>query len=190
MGDVMESVGMRRFTVEEYHRMGQAGVFAPGERLELIRGVIREKTPKGKRHIVAVAKVDRVFQLRLAGRAGVLVQNPLIRQDWHSEPEPDVLVASNPELEAYGTEHSSALLAIEVSDTSLQYDRTTKASLYAEAGVPEYWIINLVDDVLEVYRQPSGQSYQSKEILKPGSRITPQAWPDLEIDVSELIPSR
>lgn len=76
-----------------------------------------------------------------------------------------------------------------MADSSLEYDRTVKAPLYAEAGVPEYWIVNLVDDVLEVYRQPSGQAYQTQQVLKPGSRVTPQAWPDLEIDVDDLIPS-
>ena len=190
MVDVIESVGIRRFTVEEYHRMGQAAVFAPGERVELIRGVIREMKPKGKRHVKAVMRLVRLFPVSLAGRAGFVVQDPLKMPGWHSEPEPDLLIISNPNPDAYGEEGTNPLLIVEVAETSLHYDRTVKASLYAEAGVPEYWIVNLVDDVLEVYRQPSRQSYESKAILAPGSRITPQAWPDLEIEVADLIPSR
>lgn len=189
MAEGMESVGLRRFTVDEYHRMGQAGVLEPGERVELIRGVIREMTPKGKRHVMAVRRLVSLFPVRLVGRAGFDVQDPLKVPGWHSEPEPDFLITSNPGPDAYGADDDRPLLVIEVADSSLEYDRSVKAPLYAEAGVPEYWIINLVDNVLEVYRQPSGQAYQTKEVLKPGSRITPEAWPDLEIDVDDLIPS-
>jgi Uma2 family endonuclease len=139
---------------------------------------------------MAVRMLVRLFPVRLAGRAGFEVQDPLKVPGWHSEPEPDFLVSSNPRPDAYGTEDDRPLLVVEVADTSLEYDRTTKAPLYAEAGVPEYWIINLVDDVLEVYRRPKGREYQTHEVMKPGGRVTPQAWPELEIDVADLVPSR
>lgn len=189
MAEVAENVGVRRFTIEEYHRMGKAGVFAPGERVELIRGVIRELTPKGRRHIVAVSRLVSLFPVRLAGRASFLVQDPLKKSGWHSEPEPDFVVTSNPDPDTYGTEQSPPLLVVEVSDTSLDYDRTVKVSLYAEGGVPEYWIINLVDNCLEVHRNPSAGIYQHKSVLQPGERIAPEAWPEIEIDVADLIPS-
>jgi Uma2 family endonuclease len=179
----------RLFTVEEYHRMAEAGVFAPGERVELIRGVIREMSPKGRRHTRAVTKANRFFTLRLAGRAGTYVQEPLVKPGWDSEPEPDVVVASDPDPESFGTERTRALLVIEVADTSLDYDRQFKGGLYAEAEIPEYWIVNLVDDALEVYRHPVKGAYGSRQVLKPGMRVTPLAWPELEIEVSELIPA-
>ena len=188
MAEVLERVGQRRFTVEEYHRMGKAGVFTPDERIELIRGVIHKMTPKGIRHVMAVSKLVSLFPVRLAGRASFRVQDPLKKLESHSEPEPDFAISSGPDPYAYGSEHSSTLLVTEVADTSLDYDRTVKAPLYAEIGVPEYWIINLVDNVLEVYREPGEGVYQSRSIQQPGERIAPLSWPDLEIDVSELIP--
>jgi len=139
--------------------------------------------------VIAVAKLDRLFQRLLSDRASTYVQDPLAKKDWHSEPEPDVTVTSNPDVEAYGTEHSSPQLVVEVADTSLEYDRTEKSLLYAEAGVPEYWILNLVDDVLEIHREPRKGAYQLRSIHERGSRVAPLAWPDVELDVSDLIPS-
>lgn len=189
MGEpVMDSVEVRRFSVEEYHRMGEAGVFGPGERLELIRGVIRKMSPKGKRHVIAVSKIIRSFVPLLAGRAMVYVQDPLVKRGWQSEPEPDFWASANPDPLAYGTESAPAALIIEVSDTSLDYDRTAKASLYAEAEVPEYWIVNLIDDVLEVLREPQGGAYRSRSTLKADERIAPLMWPDLVVSVSDLLP--
>jgi Uma2 family endonuclease len=189
MAEVIESVGLRRFTVEEYHLMAETGVFAPEERVELIRGVIRQMTPKGRRHAIAVAKAIQVFAVQLSGRATVFVQDPLLKNGFHSQPEPDVLITSNPDPESYGTEQSSPLLVIEVADSSLKYDRDTKAALYADAEIPEYWVVNLVDDVLELFIHPQAGAYQSRTTYQPGHRISPRAWPDVEIDVAELIPA-
>jgi Uma2 family endonuclease len=189
MVEVIESERLRRFTVEEYHLMAEAGVFAPDERVELIRGVIREMTPKGRRHAVAVAKAIQVFAVKLSGRATVFVQDPLMKEGLDSEPEPDVVLISNPDPESYGTEQSLPLLVIEIADSSLKYDRFTKAAIYAEAEIPEYWIVNLVDDVLEVFLQPLDGVYQSQTHLRAGQRIAPEAWPDVEIDVDQLIPA-
>jgi Uma2 family endonuclease len=189
MAGVVESVRIRRFTVEEYHRMAEAGVFAPNERVELIHGEIREMTPKGRKHVVAVTKANRIFQRGLADRVSIYVQDPLKRRTWHSEPEPDLTIISNPDIDVYGTEESTPLLVIEVADTSLEYDRNVKGALYADAGFPEYWIVNVVDDVIEVYREPIGDTYQFKSTYKLGERIKPTAWPELEIEVIDLIPS-
>jgi Uma2 family endonuclease len=186
MAEVIE--GVRRFSVEEYHRMGEAGVIAPHERVELIRGVVREMSPKGKRHSHAVSLVNRTLVLALGGRASVFVQDALRKVGWHSEPEPDLIVASDPDPRAYGTERSQTLLVIEVADTSLRFDRDTKGPLYAEAGIPEYWILNLNDDALEVYRDPGASAYRLTMVLKPEQRIAPLAFPDLEVRVSDLLP--
>jgi Uma2 family endonuclease len=178
----------RTFTIEEYHRMGEAGVFAADEQVELIRGVVRRMSPKGKRHSSAVFMANRFFTYHLAGRAGVFIQDAFRKMGWHSEPEPDVIVVSNPDPEAFGTERSEALLVIEVADTSLAFDRSQKAALYAEARVPEYWIVNLVDNVVEVHRDPHGDTYLSKLEVKGQDRFAPLAFPDLEIHAGDLIP--
>jgi Uma2 family endonuclease len=190
MGTTMtlELSEIRRFTPDEYHRLAEAGVLLPDERVELVRGVIRRMAPKGRRHVVAVQRAIQIFAVRLAGRATVSIQDPLVREHWHSEPEPDVVLFSNPDADAYGTPESDPLLVVEVADSSLDFDRTEKAKLYAEAGVPEYWIVNLVDDLLEVHREPEAGGYRSRQVLAQGDRIAPLHYPDLEIDPGELIP--
>jgi Uma2 family endonuclease len=188
MVEVIEEVGQRRFTVEEYHRMADAGVFAPGERVELIRGIVRKMVPKGIRHVMAVSKLISSFPVWLAGRASFCAQDPVKKAELHSEPEPDFTIYSNPDPYAYGSDRSSLLQVIEVADSSLDYDRNVKTCLYADMRVPEYWLINLIDNVLEVYRDPSGGQFQSRQILEIGEKIVPLEWPDLEIEVSELIP--
>lgn len=168
--------------------MGEAGVFGPRERVELIRGVIRKMSPKGRRHVIAVSKIVRTFAPLLAGRAMVYVQDPLVKKSLQSESEPDFWVTTNPDPLAYGTESAPAALAIEVSDSSLEYDRTVKASLYAEADIRDYWIVNLIDEVLEVLRDPQGDAFRSRTILKATDRVAPLAWPDLAVSVSDLLP--
>jgi Uma2 family endonuclease len=130
-----------------------------------------------------------MLQAKLAGRACIFVQDPLFGLDRKSEPEPDLIVVSGTDPEAYVRGKARPLLVIEVADSSLDYDREEKAPLYAEAGVPESWIVNLVDDVLEVYRDPRGTSYAEMRRLTSGESVSPLSWPDLEIDVTELIPS-
>ncbi len=186
---VLEDIPLRPFTVEEYHRMAEADIFAPDERVELIRGGILGMSPKGRRHVLAVARADRLLQRSLQGRASVYIESPLLKEAWHSEPEPDLIVTSNPDIDAYGPE-ASVVLVVEVADSSLEYDRTTKVSLYAEAEVPEYWIVNLVDDVLEIRRDPKDGTYLSLTTHRSGESVSPTAWPDLKIDVVELIPPR
>jgi Uma2 family endonuclease len=186
MVDVIE--GQRTFTAEEYHRMGEAGVFAPGERVELIRGVIREMSPKGRRHSVAVGLATNLFVRRLAGRASVQVQDAVTLESCRSEPEPDVVVNSSPDPRDLRTERSRPLLVIEVADSSLRFDREDKSRLYAEVGIPEYWIVNLVEDTLEVLRDPANGAYGTRLVLKPGETVSPLSFSDLQVAVSDLIP--
>ena len=134
MTEVIE--GQRTFTVEEYHRMGEAGVFGPDERVELIWGVIREMSPKGRRHSVAVGLATNLFVRRLEGRAGVQIQDAITLAGIRSEPEPDIVVNSSPDLRKLRTEKSRPLLVIEVSDSSLRFDRDQKAQLYAKGRYP------------------------------------------------------
>jgi len=188
MGGASEATDVRRFTVDEYHRMADADILREDDRVELIYGVIREMSPKNRPHIVAATRVLRVFEHGLAGRAGVYFEAPLGIVKLDSEPEPDIVVGDNPDVESYGTESFRPLLVIEVADSSLRYDLSLKSELYAGAGIPEYWVVDLPNRVLVVLRDPDGE-YLSRDTHAPGSRIAPVSWPDFEIDVDSLFPA-
>lgn len=165
-----------RFGVEEFERLFQ-GV----KHLELLRGEIYEMGPIGPRHVFTVARLDKNLQAHLGKEAIITVQSPL-RIPPHSEPEPDLLVLKPP-LEAYSErlpEPQDVLLLIEVADTSLEHDRN-KLALYAEAGIPEVWIVNLQEGLLEVYREPQGSRYRLRELVPPGEAKAPLAFPDRPI---------
>ncbi len=187
MARAAEAIDQRRFTVDEYHRMADSGIFKPNERVELIRGVVRRMSPKNYAHVVAATKVFKRLTTALAERAGVYSEAPLKLVGLDSEPEPDIVATSSPVLEDYG--QSEPLLVVEVSESSLAYDLSAKARLYAEAGVPEYWVVNLVDRELVVFRSPHEGAYRDRTTSQPGERITPEAWADIVIDVSELFPA-
>jgi Uma2 family endonuclease len=149
-----------RFTVAEYHLMAEAGILGEDSRVELIRGQIIDMAPIGAPHLGMVNRLTRLLSALLAGRGIVSVQNPLQLDDG-SEPEPDVAVLK-PRADDYATATPRAadvLLVIEVADTSLNEDRAIKLPLYAESGLPECWIVNLVDHTVEVYRQPENGAY-------------------------------
>jgi len=188
MSRVLETVAQRRFTVGEYHRMAETGILSPDERVELIRGVIHQMSPKNRAHVVAANLVFGLFRDALRGRASVYKEDPLRVDGLSSEPEPDVMVCSNPDVAAFGTERMKPLLVIEVAESSLRYDLNEKATLYAEAEVPEYWVVNLVDRALEVFRDVKEGRYGQRFTLEPAARVAPTAWPELEIHVSSLFP--
>jgi Uma2 family endonuclease len=188
MARVLETVTQRRFTVEEYHRMVETGILSPDERVELVRGVIHQMSPKNRAHVIAANMVFGLLRDGLRGRASVYKEDPLRVEALNSEPEPDVMVCSNPDITAFGTERMKPLLIIEVAESSLRYDLHEKATLYAEAEVPEYWVVNLVDRALEVFRDVKEGRYRQRFTLKPKARVAPTAWPDLEMEVSSLFP--
>jgi Uma2 family endonuclease len=179
----------RRFNVEEYHRMAEAGILAPDERVELLFGVVHGMSPKSRAHVIAANRVFDWFRERLRGRASVYKEDPLRFEAIDSEPEPDVMVCSNLHLEEFGTEAMKPLLVIEVAESSLRRDLGEKVHLYARAGVPEYWVIDLVDGRLEVFREPGVQDYGVHLSLEPNARVVPERWPDLELPVSTLFPA-
>src|SRR5215813_14096287 len=151
----------RRFTREEYHRMAEVGILKPTDRVELIRGEIVEMSPPGRRHVAFVDNLTQLLVLRLAGRAIVSVQNPVVLTD-DSEPQPDFTVrrirpVPYKEREAHADD---VLLLIEVADTSLAYDRSTKLRLYAEAEIPEYWVVDCNAEAIETYRDPGPEGYR------------------------------
>jgi Uma2 family endonuclease len=184
----METIGVRHYTVEEYHRMAEAEIFGEDDRVELIHGVIREMSPKKRPHVLGTTVVREFFARRLAGRASVYEEKPMELPALDSEPEPDVAIYSNPDLMAYGTDRTEPLLVIEVADSTLKYDLTVKARLYAEGDIPEYWVVDLVHRRLVVFRGPEDGAYRSQSEHEPGGRVTPLSWPDVEIEVGELFP--
>jgi Uma2 family endonuclease len=175
---------LKRF---EYERMVECGIFAENDRVELLRGVLVAKEPQGPYH-AGTAEVlhDRLHTL-LAGRARVRAHSPIapaLPDD--SEPEPDIAVVP---LGGSVFEHpTTALLVIEISNTSLRVDRGVKASLYAEAGIPEYWIVSLPEGLVEVRDEPDSGEYRRLRTLRRGESIAPSAFPDAVIAVSEILP--
>jgi Uma2 family endonuclease len=184
----------RRFTVEEFHRMAEAGIFDGTERVELIDGEVVERSPIGSEHSGAVNRCNRRLTLATGERAVVSVQNPLRLGD-HTEPQPD-LALLRPRDDFYSSSHpgpAEVLLVIEVADTSLPYDREVKLQRYASAGIPESWVLVLADEPseahLEVHREPRSRGYRLTQRLYRGDRVTLQAFPNVEIAVDDLLGS-
>ncbi len=178
----------RRFDVHEYHRMVEAGILLEGARIELIDGEIVEMHTIGSRHFACVNQLNRILVVALGDRALVSIQGP-VRLDDYSEPEPDVAVFRARDdfyLERLPTV-DDAFLVIEVADTSLRYDRMLKMPLYARAGIPEFWLVDLDAHTVEVCREPGESDYGSREVFSAGP-ISPLAFPDLEIPVEEILP--
>ncbi|HEY4563966.1 MAG TPA: Uma2 family endonuclease [Thermoanaerobaculia bacterium] len=178
----------RRFTTAEYHAMAESGILAPDDRVELIEGEIWQMSPIGSRHASTVTRSARFFTLRLDGRAVVSTQNPLLLGDL-SEPEPDVAILHFRE-DDYAENHPTqgdVFLLLEVADSSLDYDRRIKMKLYSRYGIPEAWLADLDQSVLEVHRDPSPQGYQEVLRLHRGDRISPLAFPELAIEVAAIL---
>ena len=180
-----------RFTVDEYHKMAENGVLTEDDRVELIDGEIVDMAPIGERHFGHVNRFNHVFSRTFEDRAIVHIQNP-VRLSPHREPEPDVVLLK-PREDFYDSvmpTPADVLLLVEVADSSLEYDRDTKVPLYAGAGIFEYWLVNLVDDLILVYRDPTPSGYRSVQVLRLGDRIQPLAFPDITIAVSDVLRSR
>ncbi len=189
MGKAADTIDQRRFTVDEYHRMAETGIFKPEERVELIRGVVRRMSAKNYAHVVVATSLYQLLVRALAGRASVYKEDPLKLVRLDSEPEPDIVATSSPDIKHYGSESSRPLLVVEVAESSLRYDLNAKAPLYAEAGVPEYWVVNLVDRELVVFRTPENGAYRDRTTHGVNDHVTPHAWPDVAIEVAGLFPT-
>ena len=184
----------RRFTRLEYEKLIELGVFQPGEAIELLGGHLMVAEPQGARHYTAIVKTARVLQAVFGAASYVRIQGP-IRLDDESEPEPDVAVVPGT-VDDYGHEHpAGAVLVVEVAESSLAFDRDHKGSLYARGGVPDYWVLNLLDRVLEVYREPRadaatpfGWRYAHREVRGVSASVAPLAVPTAPVPVSQLLP--
>ena len=178
----------RVFTVEEYHRMVDAGILREDDRVELLEGEIVEMTPIGSRHAACVDRLNSLFVRGLGQRGIVRVQSP-VRLGERSEPQPDLaLLRARPDF--YAQAHpgpTDILLLVEVAETSTDVDREVKVPLYARAGIREVWLVDLAGGCVEIYREPAPAGYQQVQRVRPGQRLSPHAVPDLELAMDDVL---
>jgi Uma2 family endonuclease len=177
-----------RWTRDEYHRMADAGLFQD-QRVELIEGEIIDMAPQNGPHFLAVDKTQEALRAVFPAKSfWVRGQGPVALTET-SEPEPDVSVAAGPRSADHPT---TAVLIVEVSDSTLRFDQTTKQNTYARTGIPEYWIVNIPGRRLEVYRNPTGKGlrarYDAPIVLLPNQTVSPLAAPKYKIRVADLLP--
>jgi Uma2 family endonuclease len=180
---------LRRIRVDEYHRMIEAGILGEDERVQLIDGLLVAMTPQGRPHAFVIQKLNRLLVRALADEFEVLTQLPLTLGD-ESEPEPDLAVVQAQDAGSRTEHPKAALLVIEVAGESLRFDRRSKAALYARAGIPEYWIVNLSDAAIEVHRSPDTTSgeYGTSFVCPRGEILTAAVVPGIRVDVASLFP--
>jgi Uma2 family endonuclease len=187
---------LRRFSVDEYQRLIAAGILGADERLELIDGLILTMSPINPKHADCVDRLTFALIRRLDEQVRVRIQSPITLEVRFAQPQPDVTLAlARPQ--GYADRHPGAgevLLVIEVSDSTLEDDRDEKLQLYAVAGLPEYWILNLVDMLLEVYQEPylavNGEAtYQRKQTFTSDQTVAPLLLPNCQIDLSQVFPT-
>jgi Uma2 family endonuclease len=185
---VLTAVKKRLITVDEYYQMAEFGILKPDEKVELINGEMIKMSPIKSVHSGYVTRIVRVLSKYISyDLATIPSQNP-IRLNNYSEPEPDITIAKYSEND-YTDHHPTAkdiYFLIEVSDSTLRYDQTQKAKLYAKHKIPVYWIVNLVKNQLEIYENPIDEKYSTKTILKQGDKVVIPHF-EVEIEVSEII---
>lgn len=178
-------VKKHRFTVEEYHKMGEAGIFGEDDRVELIDGEVVEMTPIGWRHARCVSRLTMLLARFAGGRYVVSVQNPLTISE-HGEPQPDLVLHEEPPPGRLPASED-VLLVVEVSDTTLAYDRNVKLPRYARAGIPEVWIVDLQKETIEVHASPVGERYTRVRRYGREDELRSETVPDLILPVGEII---
>ena len=177
----------RRITVGEYHRMIEAGILGEDEHVQLIAGTLVAMTPQGSRHAVVIQRLTAALVRAVEGDLAVRPQLPLTLLE-DSEPEPDLAVVRATDAPFEGPHPRSALLVVEVAGDSLRLDRESKATLYARAGIPEYWIVNLAESAIEARSEPDRATgvYRSSAVVASGETLVARSVPNLTIDVASL----
>jgi Uma2 family endonuclease len=181
-------VSKRLFNVAEYYRMADAGILSEDDRVELIEGEIVEMSPIGVRHQACVDRLTRLLHLRVGRIAIIRVQGP-IRLGEYSEPQPD-LALLRLRNDHYTQGHpmpADVLLVIEVAETTREYDRNVKIPLYAQAGIPEAWLVDIPEGVIYVYWQPSQGAYQQVRRFQRGETLTSPTLPRLTLNVDDIL---
>jgi Uma2 family endonuclease len=178
----------RHFNIIEYYRMAAAGVLSERDRVELIEGEIVDMNPIGSRHAACVGRLTKSLE-RLAGdRSIVWVQNPVQISDF-SEPLSDVALLKRRSdfYSQANPQPPDVLLIIEVADSSVEYDRDIKIPLYAEAAIPEVWLVNLPRETIEIYARPVGDAYREIQIIKRGESLASKSVANLVIDADTIL---
>jgi len=178
----------RRFSRDEYHEMARTGIFRPEERIELIHGEFFAITPQGTPHAAFIDFLDTQLQRAFGEQVAVRTQLPLALSET-SEPEPDLAVVPGQPLDYVHAHPTTALLIVEVAETSLLFDRIFKAKLYAEHLIPEYWVVNIADRQLEVFRNSSTSGYATHEVLRADKSVTPLHAPNFSLLLTNLFSS-
>ncbi len=176
------AVPRRLLTVDDYHRMGEAGILSEDDRVELIEGELVEMAPIGSEHVASVGALTHLLVLALGERGIVFPQSP-VRLDAHNEPQADFVVAKPPR-HRYRSElptPEDILLIVEVSASSLGYDRGVKLALYARHAIPEVWVVNLAAQEVEVFRKPAGDQYGSTSRVGRSGFLEIEALPGVRI---------
>jgi len=180
---------IRLINVDEYHQMANAGILQADERVELIDGQLFKMAAKGTAHSAATGRTEKLFERLLSGRVWVRVQEPIQLNDY-SEPEPDIAITQPDPLD-YADHHptvNEVYLVIEVADTILKKDCQLKAKVYARAGIEDYWVLDVTDRRLFVFRQPIQEIYQNSFILPSNGVLSPLAFPEVAIAIADLLP--
>ncbi|HET7035945.1 MAG TPA: Uma2 family endonuclease [Thermomicrobiaceae bacterium] len=177
-----------RFSVDDFQRMGEAGIFGEDDRVELLDGEIVAMNPIGVPHARCVDQLTEITVLALGGGAIVSIQNPIMLGP-RDEPQPDVAV-----LRRVARQHpghplpSDVLLLIEVADRTLAYDRDVKLPRYVRAGIPETWVVDLPGRLITRYSEPTAESYRVATIFRPGEAIPPTTLPALQLALDDILP--
>jgi Uma2 family endonuclease len=179
-----------RYTAEQYFGLVDQGVLREDDRVELLDGVIVATSLSGPRHASTISMILRALFAAVGDRASVRSQSPLIAGRW-SVPEPDAAIVMGADRDYVSAHPTNALLVVEASDSSLPQDRLTKSRIYAAAGIPEYWIVNLREGCLEVLRapDPATRSYADRRIVHRGDVVELAALPDVAVAVEDLLPA-
>jgi Uma2 family endonuclease len=181
------SLSLRLLTIREYNLMAEVGILTQDEKVELINGQIITMSPQGSFHAAAITRTNRLFT-KYFEKVLIRLQLPIIVNDF-SQPEPDIAIVKYDPLD-YDDRHPKATevyLIIEIADTTLKTDLEVKRQLYACANISEYWVLDLKQRQLYVYRESNGQDYQSSKILTDKDSIAPLIFPETEIKVSEML---
>ncbi len=181
-----QEVTRRRFTVHDYHRMAEAGILHEDDRVELIEGELVEMAAIGSRHFTCVNTLNRLLVRSLGDEYIVSVQNP-VRLDEDNEPEPDLAVIRARDYRDSLPGPEDVLFLIEVSDTTLSYDRNVKLPLYARSGIPEVWIVDLAGEIIELYTTPSGNDYRHLEKVRREETFESTALPGLSFRAEAVL---
>ena len=179
---------IHKFTVQQYHLMHEAGVFAEGDRYELINGEIREMSPIGRKHVACIIRLVKLFERKLGDRTMVSAQNSILLDD-HAQPQPDLAILKWRDdfyANALPTPED-ILLIIEVADSTIDYDRDVKMPLYAANGIPEMWLFDVNQQVIEGYSQPSASGYKRSQRYEQGDKLSLIAFPDVIFNWEDLM---